>query len=116
LKQAAPVPEGRQLFVLNPSGAGAGAGAGSTVPRRPLVDPLAAAPEAGFRPSRQGPHLSFRFTAAVILEPHGTGTKYTAIAMHGDEESRNKHDAMGFQTGWGAVLEQLVEHMKSVHL
>jgi uncharacterized protein YndB with AHSA1/START domain len=84
------------------------------VPNRKLVwtDAL----EAGFRPSRQDPHLGFRFTAAVILEPHGRGTKYTAIVMHGDEESRNKHDAMGFQTGWGQALEQLVEHMKTVRL
>ena len=26
------------------------------------------------------------FTAVILLEPHGAGTKYTAIAIHGDEE------------------------------
>ena len=80
------------------------------VPQRKLVwtDAL----EAGYRPSRQDPHLSFRFTASVLLEPHGKWTKYTAIAMHGDEASRKKHDDMGFQVGWGKALEQLVEHMK----
>jgi uncharacterized protein YndB with AHSA1/START domain len=72
--------------------------------------------EAGFRPSRQPAHLGFRFTAAITLAPQGTGTKYTAIAMHSDAESRNKHDAMGFQDGWGTVLDQLVRHMKSVRL
>ena len=25
-------------------------------------------------------------TAVILLEPHGAGTKYTAIAIHGDEE------------------------------
>src|SRR3981081_4054150 len=58
------------------------------VPNRKLVwtDAL----EAGLRPSRQSSPLGFRFTATVVLEPHGTGTKYTAIVMHGDEQSRNK--------------------------
>lgn len=82
------------------------------VPSRKLVwtDAL----EAGFRPSRQPAHLGFRFTAAILIEPHGSATKYTAIAMHSDEESRNKHDSMGFQDGWGTVLDQLVAHMKTV--
>jgi hypothetical protein len=31
---------------------------------------------------------------------------------HADEESRAKHDAMGFQARWGQALEQLVEHVK----
>lgn len=81
------------------------------VPNRKLVwtDAL----EAGYRPSRQEPHLSLRFTASVLLEPHGKGTKYTAIAMHSDDTSREKHDAMGFQAGWDKALEQLVEHMRS---
>jgi uncharacterized protein YndB with AHSA1/START domain len=80
------------------------------VPNRKLVwtDAL----EAGFRPSRQETKLPFRFTATVLLDPHGKGTKYRAIVMHKDEESRNKHDAMGFQAGWGKALEQLVEHVK----
>jgi sugar-specific transcriptional regulator TrmB len=42
--------------------------------------------------------------------------RYLEDLKPGDEESRNKHDAMGFQTGWGKVLEQLVEHMKTVYL
>jgi len=84
------------------------------VPNRKLVwtDAL----EGGFRPSRQEPgaNCPFRFTAAILLEPHGNGTKYTAIAMHKDEASRAEHDAMGFQSGWGTALEQLVEHMKQM--
>jgi len=82
------------------------------VPERKLVwtDVL----EAGFRPTRQelNPSCPFRFTATILLEPHGKGTKYTAIVMHKDEASRGKHEAMGFHDGWGTALEQLVEHMK----
>jgi hypothetical protein len=33
--------------------------------------------------------------------PQGKATKYTAVAMHGDETARRKHDEMGFQDGWG---------------
>ena len=84
------------------------------VPHRKLVwtDAL----EAGYRPSREDPKLSFRFTASVLLEPHGNGTKYTAIAMHQNQESRDKHEAMGFQSGWGKALEQLVEHVKKARV
>jgi uncharacterized protein YndB with AHSA1/START domain len=82
------------------------------VPNRKLV--WTNALEAGFRPSRQEPKVPIRFTAVILLEPRGKGTKYTAIAMHADMESRKKHDDMGFQTGWGKALEQLVEHVNTV--
>lgn len=56
------------------------------------------------------------FTAVIALAPHGNGqsTKYTAIAMHKDEEGRRRHDKMGFQEGWGKALEQLVEAARSL--
>jgi uncharacterized protein YndB with AHSA1/START domain len=81
------------------------------VPNRKLVwtDAL----EAGFRPSRHPAHDGFRFRAAISLEPQGKATKYTAVAMHGDETARRKHDEMGFQDGWGTALDQLVASMKS---
>lgn len=80
------------------------------VPGRKLVwtDAL----EAGYRPSRAAPHLPFRFTAAILLEPHGEGTKYTAIAMHADASAREAHEKMGFHEGWGLALDQLVAHVK----
>lgn len=79
------------------------------VPNRKLVwtDAL----EADFRPAREDP-LSFHFTAAILLEPDGSGTKYTALVMHADEQSREQHEAMGFHEGWGKALEQLVEQVK----
>jgi uncharacterized protein YndB with AHSA1/START domain len=81
------------------------------VPQRKLVwtDAL----EPGFRPSRHTPHLPFRFTAVIFFEPQGRGAKYTAIVMHQDEESRAKHEGMGFLDGWGRALEQLVEAVKA---
>jgi uncharacterized protein YndB with AHSA1/START domain len=80
------------------------------VPERRLV--WTSALEPGFRPAARGPGVPFLFTAVVQLEPQDGGTRYTAVAMHQDEEGRAQHDAMGFQHGWALVLEQLVEHMK----
>jgi len=82
------------------------------VPNRKLVwtDAL----EADFRPTRAPAHLGFRFTANIQIEPHAKGAKYTAVAMHSEEAARKKHEEMGFHDGWGTVLDQLVELMKSV--
>jgi uncharacterized protein YndB with AHSA1/START domain len=63
----------------------------------------------GYRPSPAG-----FMTAAIILEPHDTGTRYVAIAMHADEGSRKKHEEMGFHTGWGTALDQLVMLAKTL--
>lgn len=63
---------------------------------------------AGFRPSSGG-----HFTGVILLEDAGEGTKYTAIAMHKNEEDRNRHDEMGFTQGWSACLDQLVENIRS---
>jgi uncharacterized protein YndB with AHSA1/START domain len=63
----------------------------------------------GYRPSKKP-----FFTAVISLEPHGKGTRYTALAMHGDDESRKKHEEMGFHQGWGKALDQLVAHMKTI--
>ncbi len=80
------------------------------VPNRKLV--WTAALERDYRPVKLDPHLGFAFTAMLLLEPKGKGTKYTAIVLHADPESREKHAAMGFTDGWGKALEQLVECMK----
>lgn len=63
----------------------------------------------GYRPSEKP-----FFTAVVTIEPRGTGTLYTAIAIHRDEEGRQQHEAMGFQEGWGQVLDQMVAYIKSM--
>jgi len=55
---------------------------------------------------------AFHFTAVISLEPHGAGTKYTALVIHGDEAARKKHEEMGFHDGWGTALDQLVAFVK----
>jgi uncharacterized protein YndB with AHSA1/START domain len=79
------------------------------VPNEKLVWTSALAP--GYRPCQPTGDKkcdTFAMTAIVMLEPHGKGTKYTALVVHGDEESRDKHEKMGFHDGWGTALDQLV--------
>ena len=70
----------------------------------------------GYRPYVSGTgesHGGFVFTAIITLEAEGNQTKYSALVVHGDEESCKKHEAMGFYGGWATVLEQLVEVMQA---
>jgi len=69
----------------------------------------------GYRPCQTPEAMScvtFFFTAVIALEPHGNGTKYTALVLHSDEEARKKHEARGFHEGWGKALDQLVAVVK----
>ncbi len=74
----------------------------------------------GFRPA---PPLSpsalgagaFHFTGMIFLEPVKTGTRYTAMVLHGNEEHRDTHAKMGFEAGWGIALDQLIAFMESNH-
>lgn len=50
----------------------------------------------------------FVFSAVVEFAPHDGGTRYTATVRHADAAARAAHEAMGFHTGWGAALDQLV--------
>jgi len=84
------------------------------VPNRKLV--FTDALEANFRPARQESSLPFHFTATILIEPHGKGTKYTAIAMHADPDSCKKHEEMGFHEGWGKALDQLVGYMNAARV
>jgi uncharacterized protein YndB with AHSA1/START domain len=61
----------------------------------------------GYRPSANP-----FFTAVLQLAKHGSGTRYTAIAIHGDEATRKNHEEMGFYDGWGTVIDQLVAYIK----
>lgn len=67
--------------------------------------------EPGFRPAvadKSAP-VHFFFTATLTFEPQGAGTKYTAIVQHANESDAAQHATMGFDDGWGTVLNQLVE-------
>jgi len=71
-----------------------------------------AALKPGYRPQTATSELLF--TAVILLRPHGAGTKYTAIAIHGDEEGARKHATMGFHDGWGKALDQLIALAKKM--
>jgi uncharacterized protein YndB with AHSA1/START domain len=58
----------------------------------------------GYRPA-PNPFM----TAIVEIIPEGNGTRYRATALHKDEETKKKHEEMGFHEGWGKALDQLVE-------
>jgi uncharacterized protein YndB with AHSA1/START domain len=77
------------------------------VPKERLVWTDALLP--GYRPSAEP-----FFTAVVTMEPRGSGTLYRAIAIHRDEETRTKHEQMGFLEGWGMVLDQMIAYVKAM--
>lgn len=79
------------------------------VPEQRLVWTLTMYP--GFRPAPR--HEFANFTAIMTLESLGNSTRYVATVMHSDESSRNKHQSMGFHDGWGIVVTQMVEYVKS---
>jgi uncharacterized protein YndB with AHSA1/START domain len=63
----------------------------------------------GYRPSPRP-----FFTAVLELTRRGrNGAHYKAIAIHGDDEARKKHEEMGFHEGWGTVVTQMVEYIKA---
>lgn len=64
--------------------------------------------------TEKNPHLDFHFTALLLFEPEGSGTKYTAVVIHGDESAQKKHAEIGFHEGWSKALDQLVEYMKGL--
>lgn len=67
----------------------------------------------GYRPVvRAESGAGMLFTGFIILEPHGMGTKYIAIARHKDQQDCKTHFDMGFHQGWGVVLDQLLEEIK----
>ena len=77
------------------------------VPNQGLVWTDALLP--GYRPSPE-PFM----TGMLTLEPLGKGTRYTAYAIHRDEAARKKHEDMGFNQGWNAATDQLVELLKGM--
>jgi uncharacterized protein YndB with AHSA1/START domain len=66
-----------------------------------------------FRPSHHSPEL--RLTAVISLEPSPRGTKYSALAMHGNIDTCKRHAEMGFHDGWGTALDQLVALAATMH-
>lgn len=52
------------------------------------------------------PAIFFVVVVTLAALPDGK-TRYTARAMHWTEENCRKHAEMGFEPGWGQVMEQL---------
>ena len=61
----------------------------------------------GYRPAEK-PFM----TASIEMEDNGTGTKYTARAIHLNAAGRASHEEMGFHDVWSTALDQLVALMK----
>jgi uncharacterized protein YndB with AHSA1/START domain len=61
----------------------------------------------GFRPSEND-----FVTVHLFFDAHPEGCFYRAYALHKDAETRKQHQEMGFETGWGITLDQLVTLMK----
>lgn len=78
------------------------------VPNERLVWSSALGP--GFRP--QDDPEGFPFTAIISIQPEGSGTKYTAVAIHGEADDAKAHEEMGFYDGWGTVVDQMVAYIK----
>ena len=58
----------------------------------------------GWRPAEQ-PFM----TAIIALKDHPQGTDYVAHVMHKNQADRTMHETMGFDDGWGTVIEQLAK-------
>ena len=85
------------------------------IPNEKLVWTNALLP--GYRPSVVtqtcgSDDASFVFTAIIQLADHAEGTRYTTTVLHADEAGCKKHASMGFESGWGTALDQLVAMIK----
>lgn len=54
------------------------------------------------------------FTATIDLSDHKDGTLYHVTARHRTVEDTQKHETMGFSTGWGTVATQLEAYAASL--
>jgi len=70
----------------------------------------------GYRPAASGAASADNlvFTAIIEMRQQGTGTRYTATAIHRNEDDAQKHANMGFHDGWGKALDQLVALAKKL--
>jgi uncharacterized protein YndB with AHSA1/START domain len=71
--------------------------------------------EPGFRPAgalAENSCGNFAMTAIIDLKAVDAGTHYKVRVLHADAEGKARHEAMGFQEGWGAALEQMVAYIQ----
>lgn len=58
----------------------------------------------GWKPAKD---VDLPFSAVIEFEDHPEGTLYRVTARHPDEETAQRHEAMGFSQGWGTAADQL---------
>jgi uncharacterized protein YndB with AHSA1/START domain len=58
----------------------------------------------GWRPA-DAPWMPF--TAIITLADEGDGTRYIASVLHPNQATRERHEQMGFDDGWGTCIDQL---------
>ena len=78
------------------------------VPNRKIVFTDAFSP--GWRPAGK----PFMVAEITLEDAPGGKTKYTARAMHWNEETKRQHEEMGFFQGWAICAKQLEEVAKSI--
>ena len=54
------------------------------------------------------------FTATIELSDQDGGTLYHVTARHRTDEDAEKHETMGFSTGWGMVATQLEAYAQTL--
>ena len=62
----------------------------------------------GFRPALND-LMGFHFVATLLFSKTDKATLFKAMVAHADEAGRRKHEAIGFQEGWGKAFDQLVD-------
>lgn len=50
-------------------------------------------------------------TAIITLEEEGQGTRYAARVLHRSPEDSRRHAELGFEAGWGTVIDQLAAYV-----
>ncbi len=58
----------------------------------------------GWKPAT---NVDLPFTATIEFFDHPEGTEYRVTARHPNEETAQRHEAMGFTGGWGTAADQL---------
>ncbi|MBL3686886.1 polyketide cyclase [Leucobacter zeae] len=60
--------------------------------------------DSALRPALPAP---VAMTATITLDDHPEGTAYDVVVRHGTPADRDRHEALGFFDGWGAVTAAL---------
>lgn len=62
----------------------------------------------GYRPAKK----TYMTASITFEEAPNSQTHYKVHVLHSNAEDKKSHEEMGFEAGWGAALDQLIELMK----